>query len=196
MALRNSCLFMQCVVLSLLIFNAESAGYMDEIKDVVSTLRQYFKSGLEGLGKLAETIETVEKFVDATIDEDCEPFLCPAGQYRVANPHHIPNSNGCGSFGFQWKDDKLPHKELEQCCHTHDLCYDECGSDKDICDLTFKKCLYKVCTVRKEELSLLYMKACKGSAKLMYTGTLALGCKAFQDAQNQACKCVGMKEEL
>ena len=38
--------------------------------------------------------------------------------------------------------------------------------------------------------------ACKGSAKLMYTGTLALGCKAFQDAQNQACKCVGMKEEL
>ena len=70
---------MQCVVLSLLIFNAESAGYMDEIKDVVSTLRQYFKSGLEGLGKLAETIETVEKFVDATIDEDCEPFLCPAG---------------------------------------------------------------------------------------------------------------------
>ena len=30
----------------------------------------------------------------------------------------------------------------------------------------------------------------------MYTGTLALGCKAFQDAQNQACTCVGKREEL
>lgn len=30
----------------------------------------------------------------------------------------------------------------------------------------------------------------------MYTGTLALGCKAFQDAQNKACKCIGKKEEL
>ena len=31
--------------------------------------------------------------------------------------------------------------------------------------------------------------ACKGTAKLMYTSTLALGCKAFQDAQKAACKC-------
>ena len=52
---------------------------MDEIKDVVSTLKQYLHSGLEGLSKLAATIETVEQFVDATIDEDCEPFTCPPG---------------------------------------------------------------------------------------------------------------------
>jgi len=24
-----------------------------------------------------------------------------SGQYRVTNPHYIPNSNGCGSFGLQ-----------------------------------------------------------------------------------------------
>jgi len=76
------------------------------------------------------------------------------------------------------------------------LCYDGCGADKDICDLEFKKCLYKVCSVNKDELSPLFMKACKGTAKLMYTGTLALGCKAFQDAQDKACICVRKKEEL
>ena len=37
--------------------------------------------------------------------------------------------------------------------------------------------------------------ACKGTAKLMYTGTLALGCKAYQDAQKSACKCT-IKDEL
>lgn len=31
--------------------------------------------------------------------------------------------------------------------------------------------------------------ACKGTAKLMYTGTLALGCKAYQDAQRNSCRC-------
>lgn len=190
--------FLRLVVLSLLISNSVSVSYLDEIKEVVSTLKQYFHSGLEGLAKLAETIETVEQFVDATIDEDCEPFTCPPGQYRVSDPNFIPYSNGCGSFGLQqqWKEEKLPHRELEQCCHNHDLCYDECGTDKDICDLQFKKCLYKVCSNNKEELSPLFLKACKGTAKLMYTGTLALGCKAFQDAQNQACTCVGKREEL
>lgn len=70
---------LRLTILSILIFNTVSADYMDEIKDVVSTLKKYLQSGLEGLAKLAETIETVEQFVDATIDEDCEPFLCPAG---------------------------------------------------------------------------------------------------------------------
>ena len=31
------------------------------------------------------------------------------------------------------------------CCAVHDECYDTCGEDKDLCDLTFRKCLYKVC---------------------------------------------------
>lgn len=59
---------------------------------------------------------------------------------------------------IQWKEEKLPLKELEECCHLHDLCYDECGADKDLCDLHFKKCLYKVCSSNEDELSLLFMK--------------------------------------
>ena len=39
----------------------------------------------------------------------------------------------------------MPHPDLEECCNYHDFCYDECGADKDLCDLHFKKCLYNVC---------------------------------------------------
>jgi len=113
---------------------------------------------------------------------------------RLSNPDHVTISNGCGSFGIEWKESKLPHKEFKKCCDEHDYCYDECGSDKDMCDVHFKKCLYKVCSIKSEELSIFDMKACKGTAKVMYTGTLALGCKAFQDAQQKACRCIPRKE--
>ena len=52
----------------------------------------------------------------------------------------------------------MPHKELKECCNEHDHCYDECGSDRDMCDLYFKKCLYQVCKRKEEEFSLLQMK--------------------------------------
>lgn len=56
------------------------ASYLDDIKDAMHNLKTYLHTGLQGLAKLAETIEIVEQFVDATIDEDCEPFLCPKGK--------------------------------------------------------------------------------------------------------------------
>lgn len=31
--------------------------------------------------------------------------------------------------------------------------------------------------------------ACKGAAKLLFTGTITLGCKAYIDAQTRACYC-------
>lgn len=31
--------------------------------------------------------------------------------------------------------------------------------------------------------------ACKSTAKLLFTGTLTLGCKAYKDAQAEACYC-------
>ncbi|XP_045036452.1 group XIIA secretory phospholipase A2 [Daphnia magna] len=176
------------MTISIVFINCQRS-YFDEIKDAMHSLKSYLHTGLDGLAKLAKTIEVVEQFVDATIDEDCEPFMCPKGFVREVNPLHKPESNGCGSFGYRWNEEKLPLKELEECCHTHDFCYDDCGADKDLCDLHFKKCLYKVCSSREEDLSMLFMKACKGTAKLMYTGTLALGCKAYQDAQSKACHC-------
>ena len=66
-------------IVVILICTTGSIGYLNEIKDVVANLRQYLHSGLEGLAKVAQTLENVEKFVDATIDEDCDPFICPTG---------------------------------------------------------------------------------------------------------------------
>ena len=34
---------------------------------------------------------------------------------------------------------------MESCCNSHDICYDTCLSDKELCDLDFKRCLYKFC---------------------------------------------------
>ncbi|KAJ8959756.1 hypothetical protein NQ314_006185 [Rhamnusium bicolor] len=31
--------------------------------------------------------------------------------------------------------------------------------------------------------------ACKGAAKMLFTGTLTLGCKSYLDAQKDACFC-------
>ena len=81
-----------------------------------------------------------------------------SGTDRVPVVGHVPSSNGCGSFGLEWKADSLPLEELQDCCSLHDLCYDNCGSDKDACDIEFKKCLYAVCSRRADDLSLLKLK--------------------------------------
>lgn len=34
---------------------------------------------------------------------------------------------------------------MTKCCDIHDTCYDTCGSDKEVCDMQFKRCLYEYC---------------------------------------------------
>lgn len=60
--------------------------------------------------------------------------------------------------------DLLPVESQEECCNQHDFCYDKCGSDKDLCDYTFKKCLYKACTDRKNALGTSKL---KGTSKIL-----------------------------
>lgn len=72
----------------------------------------------------------------------------------------------------------------------HDLCYDSCNSDKELCDLDFKRCLYKYCdTFEKSAAGDLLIKGCKAGAKLLFTSTMTLGCKAYLDSQERACYC-------
>lgn len=35
--------------------------------------------------------------------------------------------------------------------------------------------------------------ACKGAAKMLFTGTLTLGCKSYIDSQTEACFCSASK---
>lgn len=46
---------------------------------------------------------------------------------------------------LQIKLDNLPIKDMTKCCDDHDICYGTCGTNKDSCDLEFKRCLYRIC---------------------------------------------------
>jgi secretory phospholipase A2 len=84
----------------------------------------------------------------------------------------------------------LPAVEMEKCCDDHDMCYDTCLADKELCDLDFKRCLYKYCDNYEKSLGGdIVVKGCKAAAKLLFTGTVTLGCKPYLDAQANACYC-------
>lgn len=58
---------------------------------------------------------------------------------------YTPKADGCGSLGMKINTDYLPAAEMANCCDEHDICYDTCNKDKELCDLDFKRCLYKYC---------------------------------------------------
>lgn len=72
-------------------------------------------------------------------------FIFVLGVAPKPNRNHVPSSNGCGSLGLKINSEYLPFGAMESCCNAHDICYDTCNKDKDMCDLDFKRCLYKQC---------------------------------------------------
>lgn len=122
------------------------------------------------------------------------PFPFLAAPRAVQNKFYVPTADGCGSLGLRISTDYLPAAEMEMCCNAHDICYDTCNSDKELCDLDFKRCLYRYCdSYEKSIASDLMTKGCKAAAKMLFTGTLTLGCKAYLDSQQRSCYCVPSK---
>lgn len=74
------------------------------------------------------------------------------------NKHHTPKSDGCGSLGLHIDSEYLPIAEMTKCCDSHDICYDTCNSDKELCDIEFKRCLYKYCDTYEETVGDLVVK--------------------------------------
>ncbi|XP_076067499.1 phospholipase A2 group XII [Oratosquilla oratoria] len=184
---------MRCLLFMVLLVHICTAeSYFESIyssmMQVQRTIQEAAVTVNKGLKTLAQTIRQVEKFIDSTVDEDCN-FECPKGSELNPKPNHTPKSNGCGSLGVFFNKEDLPRPEMVDCCNEHDNCYDTCGSDKDECDFLFKRCLYDICATNKKELNELTMKTCKGGAKILYTATIALGCSSFRDAQEDACIC-------
>lgn len=77
---------------------------------------------------------------------------------------------------------------MTKCCDQHDICYDTCNTDREKCDLDFKRCLYKYCE-SYQNTGITIVNTCKATAKMLFTGTTALGCKSYIDAQKNACWC-------
>ncbi|KAK3739725.1 hypothetical protein QZH41_016180, partial [Actinostola sp. cb2023] len=109
----------------------------------------------------------------------------------LANSNHKPTSNGCGSMGLKIDTSNLPG--FTECCNIHDKCYDTCNNDRSQCDEDFKSCLDNVCLLEGlgKRMSKRDLQACETSSDLFYSGTIALGCLAYKEAQRNACLCNG-----
>ena len=98
-------------------------------------------------------------------------------------PEHKPSSNGCGANGIALEVDI----DTRSCCDAHDMCYDTCQKSKLDCDNEFQTCLRQVCKVKASDSELL--EECNNRNQLMVVGATAFGCKAYLDAQKNACMC-------
>jgi len=81
---------------------------------------------------------------------------------------------------------------MATCCDDHDICYDTCNKDKELCDLDFKRCLYSYCDKYEKSTKVggeIMVKGCKAAAKMLFTGSVTLGCKPYLNAQSKACYC-------
>ena len=77
--------------------------------------------------------------------------------------------------------------------------FSTCNNDKDDCDLKFKRCLYGYCKSKfgKSKMSIKYFdrQKCNLKAKLFYVTVVGVGCQAYRDAQQNACRCVKILEK-
>ncbi|KAG6794335.1 group XIIA secretory phospholipase A2 [Apis mellifera caucasica] len=161
------------------------AGLLSNLKDAVLAAETVFQDLFQNAITVARKIRDIHEVFDAAVEENCI-FQCPGGMIPKADWNHKPQSNGCGSLGIEINQEYLPLTEMTKCCDAHDICYDSCNSDKEKCDLEFKRCLYKYCDGYQSSA---IINTCKAAAKMLFTGTTALGCKSYIDAQKEACYC-------
>ncbi|XP_030369067.1 group XIIA secretory phospholipase A2 [Scaptodrosophila lebanonensis] len=164
------------------------------LRDAIIAAEAIFGDVFKNLITIVRKFRTVHEVFDAAVEENCV-FECPSEgggppPRAVQNKFYTPTADGCGSLGLRISTEYLPAAEMETCCNAHDICYDTCNSDKELCDLDLKRCLYKYCdSYEKSITSDLMTKGCKAAAKMLFTGTLTLGCKSYLDSQKRSCYC-------
>nr|AAT92118.1 putative salivary secreted peptide [Ixodes pacificus] len=158
----------------------KAEGFLDELKLGLKTLRY--------------GLNTVEGVLKESKDAECA-FKCPNGSLAKPKSGYKPIPNGCGSYGLKFDESGLPHKDMNSCCNRHDICYGTCLATKDDCDSKFLGCLDSVCDKKTGKNHKDKLMSCKAAARALYAGSQYLGCKAFKDAQRQACFC-NRKDEL
>uniref|UniRef100_A0A6P7GNM2 Group XIIA secretory phospholipase A2-like n=1 Tax=Diabrotica virgifera virgifera TaxID=50390 RepID=A0A6P7GNM2_DIAVI len=171
------------------IYSGYGSGFLSNLREAVLTAETVFGEVFKNVMDVAKKFRTMHDVFDAAVEEECI-FKCPNNEQPKPNKHHTPSADGCGSLGLSISSEYLPLGEMKKCCDAHDICYDTCGNDKEVCDINFKRCLYKYCeTYDKSVAGNTVVKTCKGAAKMLFTGTLTLGCKSYLDAQTEACYC-------
>lgn len=115
-------------------------------------------------------------------------WTCPRGLQAIANPKHVPSSNGCGNSVVKVKANSA--WSFEPCCNGHDICFDTCGQKKEDCDSQFGTCMESVC----ENLPAAERKQCGSQAQMFLMGGSVFGCNSYMESQKNACLCVGHDE--
>ena len=189
----NNVIWLVSVILVIYAPIKASNGLFDGLRETLSEAKKYLDDVTPYIMDGIKMVERAEQFVDSTIGEECE-FVCRKGLVPRQKPGHVPDANGCGSMNVIFDDSDESYIRIEgdftECCNEHDVCYDTCGSDKDMCDVRFKKCLYASC----KKANSLMATGCKIKAKMAFMAVLGIGCQPFKDAQAEACECV--KSEL
>jgi len=180
--------------------NDFGGGFFGSLESMANTVGGYLRSATPYLKEGLQMAQRAEQWVDSVIAEECL-YTCKNNRHvPVAKPGHVASSNGCGSAAsgiFDHTETSLIKVErgFTKCCNRHDLCYDTCNSDKDLCDIEFKKCLYSVCRSDSNKLSFIDGKTCKLKAKLFFVTVIGVGCQAYLDAQANACVCRSLTEQ-
>uniref|UniRef100_T1DER7 Putative gxivspla2 n=1 Tax=Psorophora albipes TaxID=869069 RepID=T1DER7_9DIPT len=185
--------YMKVAIYSLTFLTYAYTGYgsnmLASLRDAIIAAEAVFGDVLKNVVYVARKFKVVHEVFDAAVEENCV-YKCPGDITPTKNKLYIPQSDGCGSLGLKIDTEYLPAAEMEVCCNAHDICYDTCSSDKELCDLDFKRCLYKYCDAyEKNVVGEIVVKGCKAAAKMLFTGTLTLGCKSYLDSQTRSCYC-------
>ncbi|XP_035896757.1 group XIIA secretory phospholipase A2 [Anopheles stephensi] len=185
--------YMKVAIYSLTFLTYAYTGYgsnmIANLRDAIIAAEAVFGDVMKNVLHVAKKFKVVHEVFDAAVEENCV-YKCPGDITPARNKFYIPQSDGCGSLGMKISTEYLPAVEMEQCCNAHDICYDTCNSDKELCDLDFKRCLYRYCDdYEKNVVGDIVVKGCKAAAKMLFTGTLTLGCKSYLDSQQRCCYC-------
>ncbi|KAK7068879.1 hypothetical protein SK128_013590, partial [Halocaridina rubra] len=157
----------------------------------------------EGVGAVSKAIKAIDMFLETTSEikkmatkEDDKDETTTEGKTSEQQPNPsipppdpeldaaTPSFSGCGALGFHIRDETLPITRLTECCGTHDACYGSaCRVNKRDCDGKLKSCLYSVCDDRSLDKG--KQKTCRGAAKLLFSGTMALSFQQYNTAQEK-----------
>lgn len=150
-------------------YSGYGSSVIATLRDAIIAAEAVFGDVFQNLIYVAKKFKVVHEVFDAAVEENCI-FKCPGGKKMkkltthnflaawiaiffgnclggspTRNKFYIPSADGCGSLGMKINTEYLPATEMASCCNEHDICYDTCNKDKELCDLDFKRCLYNYC---------------------------------------------------
>jgi len=159
---------------------AEAAG-------LPASHREHLTSPARGISETKRRL----MMANHTAHETCSFECAASGTVAVSDELHNATalSDGCGAPGLRVNEDFPFHK----CCHSHDVCYGTCNTNKNRCDLDFIFCMNSTCNYIAPN------DECRNAAVNLFDDTVALSqeaCTDYVTSQSRACTCVPGKVDL